>query len=65
MIFNIAVDAVVKVWLGEFCNPEVYDQGPGYMVEDRDVSLYSNGGRISIENSGWVQNSFGTLVDMF
>ena len=65
MIFNIAVDAVVKVWLGEVCNPEVYDQGPGYMVEDRDVSLYSNGGRISIENSGWVQHSFGTLVDMF
>ena len=56
---------VVKDWIGEVCDPEVSDQGPGYTVEERDASLYENDGRISIENVGWVQQSFGTLVDMF
>ena len=41
-----------KAWLGEVCDPEVADQGPGYTVEERDVSFYANDGRISIENAG-------------
>ena len=64
-LFNIIVDAVVRVALQEICGPHEAQHGFGWLVGEHNICLYAYDGRIVGQDPIWMQTSLTTMVRIF
>ena len=65
MIFNIVVDAVVRVVLNVVCGTQEAQNGLRWAAGDRNLVFYANNGWISGRDHEWVQDAMLVTVTMF
>ena len=65
MIFNIMVDAVVRVVLDGACRPQEAQHSLGWAAGDRNTIFYADDGRIAGRDHEWVQDALLATVVMF
>ena len=59
------VDAVVRAFLDVFCGPQEAKHDLGWVAGERNVTFYSNNGRIVGQDREWVQDALSVMVEMF
>ena len=65
MIFNIAVDAVVRVVLEEVFSPQEAQHGMGWAAGEINLVFCANDRRILGRDHDWVQDALSVTVAMF
>ena len=64
-IFNIVVDAVVRVVLLEVCGYQVAQHGIGWLAGEHDICFYVDDRRIAGRYPLWVHTTLTEMVKMF
>ena len=64
IIFNIVVDAVVRVVLLEFWEPQEAHHGMGWVVFEHNIIFYADNYHIEVCNPIWVQMILTAVVRM-
>ena len=64
-IFNIVVDAVVRVVLLEVFGPQEAQHGFGWLAGEYNIFIYADDGHIAGCNPIWVHTSLTAMVRMF
>ena len=65
MIFNIVVDAVVRVVLGEVCSLQEAQHGMGWEAGARNFVFYVDDRRVAGRDNEWVQDALTVTVSLF
>ena len=64
-VFNILMDAVIKMVLLEVCGPQEAHYGLVWEAADHNILFYADVRSITGHNSIWVQTTLITVVRMF
>ena len=65
IVFNIVVDAVVRIFLMEFCGLKEAHHGMVWSVGGPNIVFFVDNVHIAGQNSVWVQKTLTTVLHMF
>jgi hypothetical protein len=65
LMFNLCVDAIVRVWLHQALGDDTADKGIGDDVAEWLVAFYIDDGLVASRDPVWLQSSFDILVSLF